>query len=162
MVKSVKIKQLIAVLCVAVALMSCKKEHTSAETSNKAEEEVTSRLSVEGTWKLIYGEIKEKDSVEVKDLSNTDFIKIINKDHFAFFNQNKETSEGFYGGGGSYRLEGDTYTEKLEYVAVDAVRNHEFPFKVKIVGDTLIQSGREEVKEAGIQRDIIEKYIRIQ
>jgi hypothetical protein len=114
-----------------------------------------------GTWKLIYGEIKEGDSVEIKDLSNTDFIKIINEDHFAFLNQRKGTSEGFYGGGGTYTLVNDKYIETLDYIDVDHLRGHEFSFTIEIKGDTLIQYGKEEVKEANIDRDIIEKYIRI-
>ena len=63
----------IILIVVAIVLCSCneKKETIPLETSiNK----------IVGTWKLFYGEIKENDSVQVKDLSNTDFIKIINKE----------------------------------------------------------------------------------
>lgn len=148
----------IVFLIITLFCFSCKEKVNKESSLPRFEEK---ELKIEGTWKLIYGEIKEKDSIKVKDLSKTDFIKIINKTHFAFFNQNKETSEGFYGGGGSYTLKGNVYKEKLAYVAVEAIRNHEFTFNVKIIGDTLIQYGKEEVKEAGMDRDIVEKYIRI-
>jgi len=36
---------------------------------------------------MVYAEIIENDSLKLKDLSNTSFIKIINKSHFSFFNQ---------------------------------------------------------------------------
>ena len=150
-------KSIIQLILVVVLLISCNKTTDSV----KEEKKETPKLALQGTWKLIYGEVKENDSVKVKDLSKAEFIKIINKSHFAFFNQPKARAEGFYGGGGSYTLKGNNYKETLNYISVDAVRGHVFPFTVKIVGDTLIQYGLEEVKEAGIHRDIIEKYIRI-
>ena len=51
---------------------------------------------------MVYGEIREGDSVKVKDLSKTHFIKIINEDHFAFFNQIENEEEGYYSGAGTY------------------------------------------------------------
>ncbi len=135
---------------------SCNKEKT-----NSSPNDTESVNELVGTWKMIYGEIRENDSLQVKDLSETDFVKIINKGHFAFFNQDHSDSEGFYGGGGTYRLEGDQYTETLSYTRVAAIRGHSFPFTIEIKGDTLIQYGLEEVKEANIKRNILEKYIRI-
>lgn len=114
-----------------------------------------------GTWKLFYGEVKQNDTVQVKDVSNTDFIKIINKTHFAFFNQKNGTNESFYGGAGTYSLDGNNYKEKLSHIGVDAIRGHEFSFTIEIKGDTLIQYGLEEVKQANSKRVIIEKYSRI-
>lgn len=114
-----------------------------------------------GSWKLVYNEIRENDSIQVKDLSNSNFIKIINKTHFAFFNQIEGQAEGFYGGGGSYTLDGDKYIEQLDYIDQVKLRREVFPFTIKIKGDSLIQYGLEEVKEANIKRFIIEKYLRI-
>jgi len=114
-----------------------------------------------GSWKMIYADILENDSLQIKDLSASEFIKIINDDHFAFFNQLKGTSEGFYAGGGQYILKGDQYTETLEYISAENLRGHDFSFTVEIKGDTLIQYGLEEVKEQNIKRNVTEKYIRI-
>ena len=121
----------------------------------------TTTNSIEGTWKMIYAETKENDSIEYKDLSNTNFIKILNDSHFAFFNQEHSGNENFYGGAGIYQLTGNDYTETLNYTSVEAIKNHKFSFKVEIKGDTLIQSGLEEVKSIGMKREIIEKYVRI-
>lgn len=138
--------------------MACqdKGEHTSQALQVEKPNE-----SIVGTWKLVYGEIREEDSIQVKDLSQALFIKIINEDHFAFFNQPKDGGKGFYGGGGSYTLNGNKYTEVLDYVAVEALRGHKFPFDIALKGDTLIQSGVEDVPEANIKRHIVEKYIKI-
>ena len=114
-----------------------------------------------GTWKMVYADIKENDSLQIKDLTKSKFIKIINETHFAFFNQNFTDATLFYGGGGTYKLENDSYIEKLQFTSVNEVRDHEFPFTIEIKNDTLIQYGLEEVKEANIKRYIVEKYIRI-
>ncbi|WP_406684653.1 hypothetical protein N1F78_02705 [Seonamhaeicola sp. MEBiC1930] len=114
-----------------------------------------------GTWKLVYAETFENDSLKIKDLTKTEFIKIISNSHFAFFNQQKESSENFYSGAGTYTLSGENYIETLSYTSVSNIKNHVFPFKIKFKEDTLIQSGIEEVKDANIHRKIIEKYIKI-
>ena len=137
-----------------LTLLNCTNKNTSKTTMSP-----TNKLI--GTWKMIYAEIKENDSIKVKDLSSTNFIKIINDSHFSFFNQEDYNSENFYGGAGTYTLNGENYIETLSYTSIDAIKNHQFPFTIEIKGDTLIQSGLEEVKEAGINREIIEKYLKI-
>lgn len=141
-------------IIIVLVFMSCEK-------NKKDMMEIDSETKIEGTWKMIYAEIKEADSIQIKDFSNTEFIKIINRTHFAFFNQNLDDATQFYGGGGTYQLTDSIYIEKLEFTSVDEIRNHDFPFTIKIKNDTLIQYGTEEVKEANIKRDIVEKYIRI-
>ncbi|WP_194767679.1 hypothetical protein [Tamlana sp. I1] len=120
-----------------------------------------SEISISGTWKMVYAEIIENDSIKIKDLKNTAFIKIINDSHFAFFNQEINKSDRFYGGGGTYSLVGNDYVETLSFTSVENIRNHKFPFKIQMKGDTLIQTGLEQIKEAGINRIITEKYIKI-
>jgi hypothetical protein len=117
--------------------------------------------TIEGTWKMVYAETIENDSIQPKDLSNTTFIKIINTTHFSFFNQENSGTKNFYGGAGTYTLKGDNYTETLNFTSVEAIRNHEFSFNVRFNHDTLIQSGIEKVPAAGINRTIIEKYIKL-
>lgn len=152
-------KKYILITFVIVVCISCnKKEKFVPEVDHIS---IDFQSNIIGTWKLLYGEIKTKDTTEIKDLSNTTFVKILNNNHFAFFNQNNNTSEGFYGGGGSYTLEGTVYKETLKYVSVEEVRGHEFIFNVEFKGDTLIQSGIEDVPDAGIKRFILEKYIKI-
>lgn len=131
------------------------------EKENSLSNVEISKKEIIGTWKLIYADIKENDSLTVKDMTKSDFVKIINSTHFAFFNQDIDNAEGFYGGGGSYLLEGDNYTETLNFFGEEVYRGQSFQFTVEINGDTLIQSGLEEVKEANIKRYITEKYIRI-
>ena len=120
------------------------------------------KVTIVGSWKLIYNQIKEADSIQIKDLSKIDFIKIINDTHFSFTNQPKDTVGDFYSGAGTYTFDGENYTETLQYIAYKAIRNHQFHFKIEFKGDTLIQYGREKVEAAKMDREIIEKYIKIQ
>ena len=146
-------KNILAVVILTWLFIGC--SEMEKEASKKDENKI------KGTWKLVYGDIKEGDSVQIKDLTNTEFIKIINDSHFAFFNQRKDSEEDYYGGAGTYKLVGSNYTEKLEFIGAKTIRGHEFSFQIEFKGDTLIQHGLEEVEAANIKRYIVEKYIRL-
>lgn len=151
MIKRIIIQTLTILVCI-----SCTDRPTSTEGSKSIE-----KNSIEGSWKLVYADIKENDSLQIKDLSKTNFIKIINSSHFAFFNQDQGTSENFMAGGGTYTFNGSDYMETLDFIAAPDYRGHVFPFKVEIKGDSLIQQGHEKIEAAGLDRYILEKYIRI-
>ena len=145
---------------ISLCISSCtEKKETVKEP---VQENSVKNSPINGTWKMVYGEIREGDSVQVKDLTNTDFIKILNNSHFSFFNQHPTDSTQFYGGAGNYTLVGNAYKETLNYTSVNGVRGHTFPFTIEIKGDTLIQFGLEEIKEANIKRHIVEKYLKIE
>jgi hypothetical protein len=127
--------------------------------SNCTKKEISK--NIEGTWQMVYAETIENDTIKLKDLSNTTFIKIITKSHFAFFNQENTSNTNFYGGAGTYTLDNNNYTETLNFTAVEAIKKHQFSFKIEIKGDTLIQYGIEKVEAAGINRQIVEKYIKL-
>ena len=133
----------------------------SEEKKIETPQEKVENNTIEGSWKLVYAHIDEKDSLQIKDLSKTDFIKIINKSHFAFFNQDKGSSENFVAGGGSYTFDGKNYIETLNFIDAPDYRGHVFPFEAEVKGDSLIQQGHEKIEEAGLDRYILEKYIRI-
>jgi hypothetical protein len=143
-------------LLMVFLFLSCDTKNTSYE----APENVV-KNSIEGSWKLVYADIRENDSLQIKDLSKTDFIKILNSSHFAFFNQDQGTSENFMAGAGTYTFNGSDYAETLDFINAPDYRGHVFPFKVEIKGDSLIQQGHEKIESAGLDRYILEKYIRI-
>ena len=92
-------------------------------------------------------------------------IKIINNSHFAFMqhdlNTPKDSSNNFDAGGGRYTLTGDQYTEHLDYYKDRNWEGKTFSFTVSIQNDTLTQKGIEKVDKEGIDRIIIEKYVRL-
>lgn len=149
-------KKVIAFFAITLFFISCNGRVSATK-------KVASNLNQEiiGTWKLVYGEIREQDSIQIKDLSTSEFIKIINATHFAFFNQSLSNSEDFYGGAGSYTLSGTTYSEQLNFIGNKDFRGQHFTFQLELKGDTLIQTGMEEIEKANLKRFIIEKYIKL-
>lgn len=128
--------------------------------------ETPSSVAITGTWRLVSGAtITGKDSTITDYTKSLSMIKIINDSHFAFLkhdvNSPKDSSNHFDAGGGSYTLEGDKYTEHLDYYSDRGWEGKTFSFTVRISNDTLIQSGREKVESEGIDREIIERYVRV-
>ncbi len=92
-------------------------------------------------------------------------IKIINDTHFAFFNHDlhhgKDSTAVFSAGGGTYELKYNAYTEHLQYFNDREWEDHQFSFVVSINKDTLTQSGVEKLEKLGIDRVIVERYVRV-
>ena len=121
---------------------------------------------INGTWRLLSGTTITKGVSSVTDYTkDQSMIKIINDTHFAFLkhrlNEPKDSSNQFDAGGGSYTLNGDQYTEHLDYYVDKNWEGKPFTFTVTIDGDTLVQKGLERVESEGVDRVIIEKYLRI-
>lgn len=153
------IKTSLAIALAAAVLFSCNSNSKPSETKEQ-------KLTVEGTWQLLQGTLTEKGKATVTDYTKDQkFIKIINGDHFSFMDH--DLSKGklpkpiFSAGGGRYTLNGDKYTEYLEYCNEREWENHKFDFTVTIKNDTLIQQGIEKIDSLGINRVNVEKYIRL-
>jgi hypothetical protein len=150
--------ELFGILLITVFGISC-----GNEKAKETDKPVS--LPITGTWKLLSGTLIEKGDTLVTDYTqNKSFIKIINDTHFAFFmhdlNKGKDTANTAYSsGGGRYSLNGNTYTEQLEYCTAREWEGNDFTFTVTINNDTLIQQGIEKIESEGINRMNIEKYI---
>ncbi|MCL4641494.1 MAG: hypothetical protein M5Z89_21015, partial [Olivibacter sp.] len=126
-----------------------------------------SLVPIKGTWKLLSATVvTDKDSVTTDYSKGTSMIKIINDSHFAFLrhdeNTPKDSSHHFDAGGGRYTLKGNAYTEYLDFYANRNWEGNTFNFQVTILNDTLVQKGTEKVESEGINREIIERYVRVQ
>ena len=151
-------KQGIVFILTTAILLSCNTGTKNIESSKPA---------IEGTWELISGTtIVKEDTTHTDYTRGQKMIKIINGTHFAFLrhdlNQGKDSAAAvFDSGAGRYTLNGDQYTEYLDYCNYREWEGHSLHFKVSVKNDTLIQSGTEKVENAGIDRVIIEKYFRV-
>jgi len=120
-----------------------------------------------GTWQLLtHTEITGGKTTALDDYTgNNKFIKIINETHFAFLNHTintaKDSSNKFDAGGGRYTLNGDKYTEHLDFYKDKNWEGQSFDFTITFSGDTLIQKGVEKVAKAHVDHIIIEKYLRV-
>lgn len=151
-------KQTFGLLLFCLFILSC-------ETQTASEKKGTSLIPIEGTWALLSGTTIVKNDTSVIDYTkNLQMIKIINATHFSFLKHemNKGKDSAMYGsGGGWYTLQDSLYTEHLDYCSDRAWEGQSFAFTVSIQNDTLIQSGKEKLENLGIDRIIIEKYVRI-
>ena len=126
----------------------------------------TFSIRLNGTWQLVSGiTISKNDSLFTDYTKNQKMIKIINDSHFAFLSHDlgskNDSTNNFDVGGGSYTLSGNQYTEHLDYYHDKNWEGKTFVFTVQMKKDTLIQSGIEKVEAAGIERKIIEKYVKV-
>ncbi|CAN1487481.1 hypothetical protein MCETHM1_00092 [Flavobacteriaceae bacterium] len=143
-------------LLAILLLFSCKTKQYNTKNSN---------LPIIGTWELISATTTQKDSTFSTFNPKYKMIKIINPDHFAFFQHDlsmgKEADSKFSAGAGTYTLVKDTYTENLQYFIYREWENNTFEFKISIKNDTLTQQGVEKVEKLGVDRIITERYKRI-
>jgi len=147
-------KQIFIIAAALVFLNSCK------ENGEPAADKVN---DIRGTWKLISGKIIDKNSGKTSSYPmNFEMIKIINDTHFAFLKHSKNLKDslGFDAGGGSYTLNGQVYTEHLQYYKNKNWEGQKFAFKISVSNDTFTQTGVEKVEKEGVDRVIIEKYIK--
>ncbi|MGM9475710.1 hypothetical protein ACS5PU_04735 [Pedobacter sp. GSP4] len=121
-------------------------------------------LNIQGTWQLVSATTIDKGKSETTDYSGKlKMIKMFNDTHFAFLKHSLDPKDtaSFDAGGGTFVLKGDNYTEHLEYYKNKSWEGKTFNFTLAIHQDTLIQKGVEKVEAAGVDRTIIEKYIKV-
>jgi hypothetical protein len=138
---------------------------SSCQTQPQPPQPDAATVRLVGTWQLVSGTTITKGVPVFTDYTKaTSMIKIINASHFAFLkhdlNPPKDSSNHFDAGGGTYTLVGDQYTEHLNYYSDRNWEGKPFTFTVSIHNDTLIQRGMEKVENLGIDREIIERYVR--
>jgi hypothetical protein len=71
---------------------------------------------VEGTWELVSAKWSYSDT-NVVEFPNSEYdreVKMIGKTHFLFIRQDTTNKDLFFSGGGTYKLEGNRYTETLD------------------------------------------------
>ena len=145
----------ILMLLAVLSLFSCVNKDASKKGSD---------LDIQGTWQLLSATTIENGTSQTTDYSGKlKMIKMFNNTHFAFLKHslNPKDTSSFDAGGGSYVLDKDDYTEHLEYYKNKDWEGKTFKFKLAIHKDTLIQKGIERVEKAGVDRIIIEKYIKV-
>lgn len=122
--------------------------------------------SILGTWELVAVINKEGGETLATFVKGRRMIKIITPTYFSFvnhdLNQGKDSSAFFTAGAGTYTLSGNRYIEELEYCTARDWEGHTFDFEIEIKGDTLIQQGIEKSEELGVDRYIIETYLRVE
>ncbi len=144
------------IVILSLCLIACGEENTP----DKQKE--SSGLDIVGTWELVSSQKVQEGKTTKDDLTSKRMIKIINQTHFSFLNHDLEgdSLSFFVAGGGSYTLNGNSYTEYLEYCNYREWEGNDFNFSLELKGDTLIQKGIEKIEDLGVEREITEKYLK--
>jgi len=156
-INSTTMPRFYVILFLIITVISCKNENEP--------QPIETKQNLVGTWRLISGlTIKGKDTAFTDYTQNQEMIKIINQTHFAFLrhdlNNGKDSLALYSAGGGTYDLDGSTYTEHLGFLNFREWEGHDFTFEITLKGDSLIQTGIERIEDLGIDQKIIETYIR--
>ena len=105
--------------------------HASSQTTGSH----AKQSQLDGTWALVSGQQLPKGARD---------IKIISEGHFIFVAYDTESGKPLYTGGGTYILNGSSYTEHVDF-ASDLISaglvGKDQAFTVKVDGDTFTQSG---------------------
>jgi len=148
----------IAFSCLLFSCSNCEKECASATKENPHI----------GSWQLLSSDYIKKDTTISNIVAGQTMIKIITPTHFAFFSHDTikgvDSTAMYMSGGGTYRFKKDKYVENLEYCTARQWEKHSFEFDLEIKGDTLIQTGIEELEDLGLGEEnmlLVEKYLRI-
>ena len=90
---------------------------------------------LDGTWELLSGQPLPKGARDIKILSGGNFM-------FAAYDT--ETGKPLYAAGGTYRLDGDSYTEHMSFASdriAPGLVGKDQSFTIKVSGDTFTQTG---------------------
>ena len=94
------------------------------------------KSQLDGTWELVSGQPLPKGARD---------SKIISGGHFIFVAYDTEKGKPLYSGGGTYSLNGSSYTEHIDFASDEisgaSLAGKDQPFTVKVDGDTFSQTG---------------------
>jgi hypothetical protein len=131
---------------------------------------------LEGAWELIEAKYTPPDPAYA--LTEWRQIKVITKTHWAYLSQKRSSpkltgltndaellaaAKAFGAGGGTYTLDGDVYTEHIEFFSAPNYVSVSVPYKIKWEGDEWIQTGTFPMKSLGLgdrDQELYERYRR--
>jgi hypothetical protein len=114
-------KKLLLVFAIALAVVCLAWSQTNGSHAKKSQ--------LDGTWELVSGQQLPKGTRD---------IKIISGGHFIFVAYNTEKGKPLYTGGGTYILNGSSYTEHIDFMSDEisaGMIDKDQPFTVKVNGD---------------------------
>lgn len=136
---------------------------------------------LEGVWKLESASYTTPDTTTTVSGEDWNQIKILTESHFAFLGQGtdrEDFTEGgtdsellaavqsFQAGGGTYTVDGDTYTEHIDYFLTPNVAGVSLEFNYEMDGeDRWIQTGTLPMSELGLQQydtELREVWVRVE
>lgn len=125
---------IISVAFLAIAMLTI-----SASTSEKAKKE---KVSIQGTWQLVSYKYGSSASGFTDVMDNIRRLKVISEAHFIWVQFDTLSGRISSSAGGSYTLNGNAYSEYLEYgLGMDQYIKQYHNYTVKVEGDLQFLSG---------------------
>jgi hypothetical protein len=92
------------------------------------------RNALDGTWELLSGQPLPKGARD---------IKILSDGHFMFAAYDPESGQPLYAAGGTYSLDGNAYTEHMDFASgkIAGLVGKAQCFTINLDGDTFTQTG---------------------
>lgn len=129
---------LLLTLLVAAAL-----GFASFRSPDSGSEKKSKTAGISGTWKLETYRYGNNSSAFTSATDGMPRIKLITDNSFQWASYDASTKKIMESAGGSYTLEGDSYTEMLEYgFNMDTYVGTKSAFKIKVENDMLFLSGK--------------------
>jgi hypothetical protein len=98
--------------------------------------------SITGTWELVSYKYGFAQSAFIDVPKSQCHYKLITDTHFTWVSFSTDTKKVMSSAGGAYTLEGNTYTESLDYgLGMDAYLGNKCPYTIKVEGDMFFLSG---------------------
>jgi hypothetical protein len=119
--------KLLIVLPITLAAVVLAWSHTTGSHAKKAQ--------LDGAWELVSGQPLPKGARD---------IKVLSAGHVMFVAYDTETGKPLYTGGGTYILNGSSYTEHMDFasdVIAAGLIGKDQQFTVKLNGDRFTQTG---------------------
>ena len=158
---------------VAGGLLGCTRQQAAPQVAAVAQDKAR---TLEGAWELVSAQYTPGEGGFSVDTQRQ--IKLLTKDHWAFLVEQRnlpktpggtakewaDAAKSFSAGGGSYTLDGDTYTEHIEFFVEPKIVGTSIAFKIKWEGDEWTQTGTLPLKALGLADhdvELQERYRRI-
>ena len=133
-----KIRQYITAISLCSILAASATLHLTAQEKAAPTAQTQLAKDLIGTWILVGapGKVKEAPAAGGR-------IKFFTGKHWMITQPDAETAVTVYHHGGTYTLEGDAYTETIEYAneSTKSMIKEVLKFTLKVEGDTLTQTG---------------------
>lgn len=131
------------IICSIIFSASCNSE--SEENQNA--EDLKSRNSLIGEWKLLYAKIIFPDTTFVIDSSMYHSIYVVGDRYFNFFYSTPDKKLLTAAGMGTYLLEGSKYIENVQFHSTSYISGTSVIFDSKVEGDIWTHEGYLPVRE---------------
>jgi hypothetical protein len=132
-------KVVLLIALVAVTLITLL---NTGATSNKKAGASKKPNQIMGTWQLSLYKYGSGTTDFTEASPNAGRIKLITDTHFTWVHFDKSTNIIHSSAGGTYSLEGNTYTESIDYgLAMDSYLGNKPVYNIKVEGDNLFLTG---------------------